>query len=98
MVAGIVGNMFRLQLSEGCQDTGTTACDGQFCVKSSSQMNSGRFYDGRRKDTDVFYSFSGFATPPTTYRYNMITGVSTLYRKADVKLNQDDYKADLLYQ
>ena len=48
-------------------------------------------FGGRYDETETFYSFSSFATPPSTYRYDMETGESKLFRKADVDINSDDY-------
>ena len=48
-------------------------------------------FGGRYDETETFYSFSSFATPPSTYRYDMKTGESKLFRKADVDINPDDY-------
>ncbi|MES1242099.1 MAG: prolyl oligopeptidase family serine peptidase [Acidobacteriota bacterium] len=40
-------------------------------------------FEGRPEDTETFYQFSSFATPPSTYRYDLATGRSTLvYRPA----------------
>ncbi|MEZ6126691.1 MAG: prolyl oligopeptidase family serine peptidase [Planctomycetaceae bacterium] len=49
-------------------------------------------FGGRQTDTETFYSFSSFATPPGNYRYDIETGASTLLRRADVKFNPDDYE------
>ena len=54
-------------------------------------IGSARGFGGRRTDTETFYSFQSFATPPSIYRYDMITGKSTLLRQAQVKFNPDDY-------
>lgn len=48
-------------------------------------------FDGRREDTETFYSFTGFTTPSTIYRYNLVTGESTLYRQPQVDFNPEDY-------
>lgn len=48
-------------------------------------------FSGKRTDTETFYSFTSFATPPTIFRYDMITGKSTLFRQARVKFNPDDF-------
>ncbi len=48
-------------------------------------------FGGRRSDTETFYSFSSFTAPPSAYRYDLITGKSTLWRRAEVKFNPDDY-------
>lgn len=48
-------------------------------------------FEGERTDTETFYSFSSFATPPSIYRYDMLTGKSTLFRRAKVDFNPEDY-------
>ena len=52
---------------------------------------------GRRTDTETFYTFSSFATPPSIYRYDMITGKSKLLRQAKVKFNPDDYEVKQVF-
>jgi prolyl oligopeptidase len=54
-------------------------------------------FGGRRTDTETFYSFSSFATPPSIYRYDLITGKSTLLRQAKVKFNPDDYEVKQVF-
>ena len=48
-------------------------------------------FNGKRYDTETFYSFTGFTTPATIYRYNMETGESTIFRQPTVDFNPDDY-------
>ena len=48
-------------------------------------------FGGKREDTETFYSFSSFATPPSIYRYDIPTGESTLMRRAAVDCDPDDY-------
>ncbi|MBL8809830.1 MAG: S9 family peptidase [Planctomycetaceae bacterium] len=96
---GIVGNMFVCSyLKDAKTQVRLHAIDGSFVreVEFPGIGTAGGF-DGRRKDTDVFYSFSSFALPPTTYRYNMITGESKLFRKAEVKFNPDDYETKQVF-
>ena len=38
-------------------------------------------FSGRREDTETFYQFTNFTTPGTTYRLDMKTRTSTLYRQ-----------------
>ncbi len=49
-------------------------------------------FDGKRDDTETFYSFTSFTTPPTIYRYNLATNESTLFRQPQVDFNPDDYE------
>jgi prolyl oligopeptidase len=54
-------------------------------------------FSGKRKDTLTFYTFSSFATPPSIYSYNILTGESRLYWRAQVKFNPDDYEVKQIF-
>ncbi|MEX0937296.1 MAG: prolyl oligopeptidase family serine peptidase [Pirellulales bacterium] len=54
-------------------------------------IGSASGFSGRRTDTETFYTFSSFATPPSNYRYDMITGESTRVHEAEVDFNPEDY-------
>lgn len=96
---GIVGNMFVCDyLKDAKTQVRLHAMDGTFVREVEFPgIGTAAGFDGRCKDTDTFYSFSSFALPPTTYRYNMITGASELFRKADVKFNPDDYETSQIF-
>ena len=49
-------------------------------------------FTGESDHEESFYSFSSFATPPSTYRYDVASGESTLLRQADVDFDPGDYK------
>lgn len=49
-------------------------------------------FDGKSTDLETFYSFSSFAVPPTIYRYDLLTGESTLFRQAKVKFDPSAYE------
>ena len=44
-------------------------------------------FNGKREDTETFYSFSSYNAPPTIYRYDMKTGKSEVFRKTNVKFD-----------
>jgi len=48
-------------------------------------------FGGDRFDTETFYSYSSYNSPPTIYRYDMKSGKSTLFRQAKVGFNPKDY-------
>ena len=54
-------------------------------------------FDGKRHDTETFYLFMSFTTPGTIYRYNMVTGESTLYRQPTVDFNPADYETKQVF-
>ncbi|MCA9038560.1 MAG: prolyl oligopeptidase family serine peptidase, partial [Planctomycetaceae bacterium] len=96
---GIVGNMFVCEyLKDAKTQIRLHTMDGKFVREVEFPgIGSARGFGGRRGDTETFYSFSSFALPPSTYRYNMITGESELLRRADVKFNPDDYETKQVF-
>lgn len=96
---GIVGNMFVCEyLKDAKTQVRLHTMDGKFVREVEFPgIGSAGGFDGRRKDTETFYSFSSFALPPTTYKYNMITGESELVRRANVKFNPDDYETKQVF-
>jgi prolyl oligopeptidase len=54
-------------------------------------------FDGDRKDTETFYSFYSFATPPSIYRYDLKARKSTLFRQPKVKFNPTDYVVEQVF-
>lgn len=56
----------------------------------------GGFY-GKREDTETFYAFTGFTTPTTIYRYDVITGESTLFRPPNVAFDPNVYETKQIF-
>lgn len=54
-------------------------------------------FSGKREDTETFYSFTNFTTPPTIYRYNLISGESVLFRQPQVDFNPADYETQQVF-
>jgi prolyl oligopeptidase len=54
-------------------------------------------FGGRREDTETFYSFTSFTTPPTIYRYDMVSGESSVFRQPTVAFNPDDYETKQVF-
>jgi prolyl oligopeptidase len=54
-------------------------------------IGSGGGFGGKRDQTETFYSYSSFDTPPSIYRYDMITGTSDLYWRAEVDVDPERY-------
>ena len=49
-------------------------------------------FSGKSTDLETFYTYTSFATPPSIYRYDMLTGESTLFRQAQVKFDPQAYE------
>ncbi|NJL85217.1 MAG: S9 family peptidase [Leptolyngbyaceae cyanobacterium SM1_1_3] len=54
-------------------------------------------FEGKREDTETFYSFTSFTTPSTLYRYDLQTGESTLLRQPQVDFDPADYQTQQVF-
>jgi prolyl oligopeptidase len=54
-------------------------------------------FGGKRDDTETFYSFTSFTTPPTIYRYNIASGESVVFRQPQVSFNPNDYETTQIF-
>ena len=54
-------------------------------------------FSGKQQDTETFYSFSSFTTPPTVYHYDFITGASEVFRKPEVNFDPDNYETKQMF-
>jgi len=52
---------------------------------------------GFADDNEVMYNFSSFTYAPSVFMYNIKTGVSTLFKKAESKINTDDYTTEQVF-
>jgi prolyl oligopeptidase len=74
---------------------GIGSTDG-FGIKRQDIGSSGGF-GGKRHDTETFYSFTSFTIPGAIYRYDMVTGKSTLFYQANVDFNPDNYETKQVF-
>jgi prolyl oligopeptidase len=54
-------------------------------------------FSGRREDTETFYQFSNFTTPGTTYRLDMKTRKSTIYRQPKLLFDPALYETKQIF-
>lgn len=54
-------------------------------------------FSGKSTDLETFYTYTSFATPPSIYRYDMLTGESTLFRQAKVKFDPQAYETKQVF-
>ena len=97
--ANLVGNLFVCNyLKDAHTQIKMFSPKGEFVREVELPgIGSAGGFGGKRTDTEVFYSFSSFATPPSIYRYDMITGKSELWRQAKVKFNPADYEVKQVF-
>jgi prolyl oligopeptidase PreP (S9A serine peptidase family) len=49
------------------------------------------------EDKILFYTYTFFTTPPTTYKYDIETGKSEIFHKTEVPINPEDYAAKQVF-
>ncbi|WP_376749816.1 prolyl oligopeptidase family serine peptidase [Chryseobacterium culicis] len=54
-------------------------------------------FGGKEKEKEVYFSFSNYITPGTTYKFNVDSGKSEVYQKPKVKFNPDDYVSEQVF-
>lgn len=54
-------------------------------------------FGGKKTETETFFTFTSFTTPPTVYHYDLLTGESKLFRKPTVKFNPDDFEVKQVF-
>ncbi|QCX53169.1 prolyl oligopeptidase family protein [Elizabethkingia sp. JS20170427COW] len=54
-------------------------------------------FGGSKEDTELYYSFSNYITPPTTFKFNPKTGKSEVYQKTNVKFNPENYVSEQVF-
>ena len=48
-------------------------------------------FNGNREDNELFYSYASFNYPPAIFRYSISNGQTELFRKAEAKIDADNY-------
>src|SRR6266576_4170771 len=54
-------------------------------------LGSASGFQGKRKDTETFYSYVSFTEPATIYRYDLKTGQSSVLFQPKVAFKSDDF-------
>lgn len=54
-------------------------------------------FGGKETEKELYYSFSNYITPGTTYKFNADTGKSEIYQKPKVKFNPEDYVSEQVF-
>jgi len=48
-------------------------------------------FDGNHEDNELFYGYASFNYPPAIFHYTISNGETELFRKAEAKINADNY-------
>ena len=60
-------------------------------------LGSAGGFTGERTDRETFYSFTGYTTPTTVYRYDLDSGKSTVFRRPQVAFNPSDFETKQVF-
>lgn len=97
--AGLLNNQFVVDyLQDAHTQIKVFDLDGAFVQEIELPgLGSAGGFDGKRFDTETFYSFTSFTTPTTIYRYDFQTQTSTLFRQPQVNFNPEDYETHQVF-
>jgi len=54
-------------------------------------------FGGKDVDKTLFYTYTSFNYPPTIFKFDVNTGKSEVFRKAEVKFNPEDYEVNQVF-
>lgn len=54
-------------------------------------------FGGKVEQKDLYYSFTNYITPGTTFKFNAESGKSEVYQKPKVKFNPDDFVSEQVF-
>jgi prolyl oligopeptidase len=60
-------------------------------------LGSADGFHGKRTDTETFYSFTSFTVPGAIYRFDLVTGVSSIFRRPRVDFRPEDYETKQVF-
>jgi prolyl oligopeptidase len=97
--AGFTGNLLTCRyLQDARTQVKMFRLDGRFVREAAFPgIGTALGFGGRPADTETFYTFTSFNAPGQTYRYDLITGTSVLFRKPQVRFDPDDYVVEQIF-
>ena len=95
----VVGNQFIASyLKDAHTQVKVFALDGKYLREVALPgIGSASGFTGKRKDRETYYSFTGFTTPTTIYRYEIASGKSAIVRRPTVDFNPGDYETKQVF-
>ena len=95
----LVGNLFVASyLKDAKTQVKMYTPDGAFVREVEFPgIGSAAGFAGRRADTETFYTFSSYAVPPTTFRYDLVTGKSHVFRESKVAFDATKYETKQVF-
>jgi prolyl oligopeptidase len=60
-------------------------------------VGSARGFRGKKDQTTLYYSFTNYKTPGTTFSFDVSTGESKVYRESAIDFNSNDYTSEQVF-
>jgi prolyl oligopeptidase len=97
--ANVVGDMFVLSyLKDARSQVKIHRTDGAFVREVALPgIGSASGFSGKRTDKETFYAYGSFTTPYPIYRYDLVTGKSTLFRQPKVDFDPNQYETKQVF-
>ncbi|CAM4129162.1 prolyl oligopeptidase family serine peptidase [Pseudoalteromonas byunsanensis] len=54
-------------------------------------------FQGNKKDKTIYYAFSNYNTPSTSFSFDVESGKSTVYQKSKINFNSDEYVSEQVF-
>ncbi len=54
-------------------------------------------FSGREEETELYYTFTNYTTPASSYKYDIATGESTLYKRPDVAFDPERFTTEQVF-
>lgn len=54
-------------------------------------------FGGWKDDKDLYYTFTSFTYPPTSFKFNVASGKSTEFERPNIKFNPEDYETKQVF-
>ena len=91
--ASLIGNrMILAYLGDAKSEAELRELDGRLVTPIGlPDIGTAAGFGGKGGDSETFYSFSSFATPPTIYRFDTATGKATVFAAPKVAFLPSDY-------
>ncbi len=98
-VTTVGGYFFAQYLTDAVSRISRHKMDGTLvhAVELAEKLATASGFDGEKEDTETFYTLSTFTAPPTIYRYDLTTGVSTLWSRPEVEFDPGDYTTEQIF-
>jgi len=60
-------------------------------------IGSASGFQGKRTDTETFFTFTNFVTPPTVYRLDMVSGKTSVYRQPKLQFDPAKFETKQVF-